>query len=451
VRDLLADTSRPSTTFPPDERAFVFDNDATGQSVTRLLAERYMTVAEQLSAGAISHLPDLTGCDPALGEDTCARQFIERFGQRAFRRPLAPDEQQDLLDAFASGLDEGGFDTGVQAVIEVVLQSPEFLYRVEIGDAGSSAPSPRLSSWQLASRLSYLFWGTMPDELLFEAAGTGRLENDRGVASEAERMLADPRARVTLAHFHEEWLGLEKLDHLEKDPSVYPTFSAELGTLFRAETIGFVDSVMWGGDARVETLLAAPYTFMNAKLALFYGVPGLAGSTFRRVDLDPSQRAGLLTQGSLLSSLAKFDQSSPVHRGKFVRERLFCTTLQPPPPNIAVRPPPHHARTFPPTFERPVLLDLPRAHRSHRSRFRELRRGRALSLCRERQAGRRRRGAHRDRCGRGFTWRSRARRQIGLERRGHEMYGSAMVPLRLRPQRDRRGRVHRRTSGRCAP
>ncbi|HEY3593980.1 MAG TPA: DUF1592 domain-containing protein, partial [Polyangiaceae bacterium] len=327
LRDLLDDDSHPSASFPPDEKLSLFDNDGDAQTVTRLLAEGYMNAAEGAAARALVDATKFP-CAVSTADDACAAAFIADFGQRAFRRPLDDDDRADLLAAFDTGAAEGGPAEGFAGVIEVALQSPEFLYRAELGapDQVSGASVVALTPWETAARLSYWFWGTMPDGPLFEAAQTKALDTADGVRAEAERMLGDPKTRLTMAHFFEQFLELDQLDDLEKDSSIYPSFEPALRTEFRGETVAFVDSVMWNGDAHLATLLTAPYTFVNGKLAAFYGMPPIDGTTFRRVDVDPVTRGGLLTQGSFLATRAKFDQTSPVYRGKFVRERLFCTT-----------------------------------------------------------------------------------------------------------------------------
>ncbi len=284
-------------------------------------------------------------CPIETADDACIGDFIDDFGARAFRRPLDDDDRADLRAAFDAGRAEGDARSGIASVIEVALQSPEYLYRVELGAGGASPPSPTstlavpVATFELASRLSYLFWGTMPDAALFAAAQSGQLSTGDGVRAQAARLLADPQTRVTFASFYQEFLELDQLDELEKDPSIYPTYEPAIRAAFRGETLTFIDSVLWSGDARLSTLLTAPYTFVNGKLAAFYGLPPVDGTTFRQVDVDPARRGGLLTQGAFLATRAKFNQTSPVHRGKFVRERLFCTTPDPPPANLAIRPP----------------------------------------------------------------------------------------------------------------
>ena len=347
LRDLLGDNSRPSSAFPPDEKLSLFSNDTAAQSVTRLLAEGYLNAAEAVSARATADLTGLLPCATDAPDAACVGAFIDDFGQRAFRRPLDDDDRADLRAAFDAGQAEGGTKGAVATVIEVALQSPEYLYRVEgAGEgtgAGAGATSPAVvvpvAPYELAARLSYLFWRTMPDAALFDAAGRGDLATKEGMRAQAERLLADPRTRLTLASFFDEFLELNQLDDLEKDPSVYPRFEPAIRTAFHGETLSFLDSILWDGDGRLSTLLTAPYTFVNGKLAAFYGMAPVDGTTFRRVDVDPARLGGLLTQGAFLATRAKFDQTSPVHRGKFVRERLFCTTPSPPPPDIAIRAP----------------------------------------------------------------------------------------------------------------
>jgi hypothetical protein len=338
LRDLLGDDSRPSSAFPPDERLSIFSNDADAQTVTRLLAEGYLNAAEGAGARALApaNIGTLLRCPIETADDACISAFIDDFGARAFRRPLDDDDRADLRAAFDAGRGEGDARSGVASVIEVALQSPEYLYRVELGAQSPIAP---VGPWELASRLSYLFWGTMPDAALFAAAQSGALATADGVRDRAQQLLADPRTRVTFATFYEQFFELDQLDELEKDPSIYPTFEPAIRTAFRGETLTFIDSVLWNGDARLATLLTAPYTFVNGKLAAFYGMPTVDGTTFRRVDVDPAQRGGVLTQGSFLATRAKYDQTSPVYRGKFVRERLFCTTPSPPPADLAIRAP----------------------------------------------------------------------------------------------------------------
>jgi hypothetical protein len=343
IRDLLGDDSRPASAFPEDERALGFDNNAEFRVVTTLLAEHYMLAAESIAARAVADRTRLLPCTPdGIGEEACGRQFVEVFGSRAWRRPLDTEEIENVTAVFAWGLDTHGFSAGIELVIQVLLQSPQFLYRLEgIEPSLAREPFVALSGWEMASRLSYFLWGTMPDEMLFAAAAADELGTPEEVADQARRMLDDPRGAALVWRFHEQWLGLEGLARLEKDVSAYPLFTSELGTLYRLEAEHFVREVVFTGEGTLTALFTAPYTFMDSSLAAVYGVEtgAPAGVDFERVELDATRRAGLLTQGGLLARLAHANQSSPVRRGKFVREQLLCELVPPPPPDVMVTAP----------------------------------------------------------------------------------------------------------------
>jgi hypothetical protein len=344
IRDLLGDTSRPAQIFPPDEQAPVgFDNNAINLKVSPLLAEQYMKAAEQLAHTATENLPGLLACDPATnpgGEDGCARQFIQEFGRRAFRRPLATEEVDRYLAVYTAGKTSWDFRTGIELAMQTLLQAPHFLYRVEFGvQDDPSARALRVSSWEVASRLSYFLWNSMPDEELFAVAEADQLSSPDEVAAQARRMLDDPKAKDAIANFHTQWLRLGELGIMTKDTTIFPSYTPGLRDLLLAETMAFVNDVFFQGAGDLLTLLTAPYTLMNGTLADFYGESGPAGETFQRVDLDPAQRAGLLTQGSVLAMHAKSNQTSPVLRGKLIREQFLCQMLPPPPDDVDVTPP----------------------------------------------------------------------------------------------------------------
>lgn len=344
VRDLLGDATRPADSFVAEEEALGFNNQATALGVTQLLAEQYMEASESIAARAAKDLAKLLPCDPVkTGEDACAAQFVLAFGKKAFRRPLATAESSRLDQLYAWGKQEYGFSTGIELVIQAVLQSPRFLYRVEMGmpdPLKAQADVTALDSWEVAARLSFLLWSSIPDDELFAAAEAGALGDAAAIEEQARRMLEDPRARDAVANFHAQWLGLGRIDTISKDASVYPAYTPALRPLWEKETLSFLDHVVFD-DAKgdVRTMLTAPYSMMNADLAAFYGVKGPKGAVFEQVSLDPQQRAGFLTQASLLAVNAKPNQSSPIHRGKFVRERLLCQTIAPPPNNVNIQPP----------------------------------------------------------------------------------------------------------------
>jgi hypothetical protein len=343
VRDLLGDTTAPASSFPADEISGVFNNQASALVVTELLAEGYMKASESVAAVAVQNVNTLTACDPATaGASACGAKFIDSFGKRAFRRPLDSDAKALLTGVFTQALAQWDYPTAIRLVIETGLQAPRFLYRLEFGMPDPDANGvTKLDDYEVASRLSYLLWGSMPDDALFAAADAKALSTPEQVAEQAKRMLEDPRAKDVIAGFHEQWLGLNKLETVDRDTTLFPKYTPALRDAWRAETRAFVNEVIFNGPGDVATLLSAPYTMMNADVAAYYGVSGgPSGSSFARVDLDPSQRAGLLTQPSILAVNAHADQTSPVRRGKFVRERLLCEQIAPPPPNVKATPPP---------------------------------------------------------------------------------------------------------------
>jgi hypothetical protein len=341
IRDLLGDDSAPSSAFPPDETALGFNNNAEVLSVTDILAQAYLDAAEGIAGRAVAN-PTLMGqIAPCGGGDmtACGRSFIQTFGRRAWRRPLTQAESDRLAALFADAMSDG-YPAAVQAVMEVMLQSPQFLYRVELGQPAAARPGwMKLTSWEIASRLSFLVWASGPDEALLDAAAADKLSTAADVQAQARRMLSDARAHAVLTDFHRQWLMLDQLAQVEKDQTIYPMWNRQLPQLMQTEVSAFVDSIMWNGDGKVSTLLTAPYTFANASLAAFYGLSGPQGDAFERVALDPAQRSGILTQGAFLVTEAKANQTSPVLRGKFVRQQLFCTPPPPPPPNLQIRPP----------------------------------------------------------------------------------------------------------------
>jgi hypothetical protein len=338
VHDLLGDTTAPGSSFPGEELAFNFPNNADVQTVSSLLIEGYETAAIELSTAAVTDLPALLGCDPvATGEDACVQSFLTNFGLKTYRHPLDADEIDSLFAFYTTTKSNRDFPTAVRLTLQAMLQSPRFLYRVEA--LGTEAVT-RLTGHEVATRLSYLLWSSMPDSMLLDAAANGGLDTNEGVAQQAQRLLQDPRANQAVVSFFESWLDLQRLKHSDaKDPDVFPTFTADLVPLLRQESDLFVSDVFFnGGD--LKTLFLGNYTFMNKPLADYYGMTGPAGDAFERVTLDATKYAGFLTQAGVLAGLGKVNETSPVQRGFFVRERLLCNPPDPPPANIpSLRPP----------------------------------------------------------------------------------------------------------------
>jgi hypothetical protein len=319
-----------------DEATAGFANNAAAP-VQQVAAEHYARLARDLAAAARGRLAQLTGCTPATAaaEESCARTFIERFGARAFRRPLAPAEVNELLSLYTAHKARTDHPGGVQLVIEALLQAPDFLYRPEFG-----ASADPLTGYEVATRLSYLLWSTMPDEALFAAAGRGEFGTREGVGREVGRMLADARVDQTLASFLHQWLEVEGFDQVQKDQAVYPQFTEDVRSAAGQELDRTFAYTVRETAGSLETLLTSPVSFVSEPLARLYGMNGVRGRMMQRVQLSATQRPGILTRVAFLADHALEDQSSPIERGKLVRERLFCQDLAPPPPSENVMSPP---------------------------------------------------------------------------------------------------------------
>jgi hypothetical protein len=339
VADLLGDTTAPADKFTADVSQDGFTNNARALSVSPALTEQYLAAATTLSQNATTNLTSLLGCDAVAAEQTCVQQFIRDFGKRAWRRPLTPDEQSRLLSVFsAARADDNGLELSLQMLLQVLLQAPQFIYLLEPSSlaAGSVAP---LDSWQVAARLSYFLLGSMPDAELFAEAEKDALKTPEQVDAQAWRLLQTQRARERIGLFFEEWMQLRNVDRMQKDPVLFPNYTLDLGPLLQQQVRLYATDVILDQGGTVADLLTAPYTFMTPELAPLYGVPPTPPGFFTRVDLDPAFRAGILTHVGIMASLAKANQTDPVHRGKFVRERLLCQTVPPPPVNANITPP----------------------------------------------------------------------------------------------------------------
>ncbi len=339
VRDLIGvEVTLARSSFAPEEESLGFDNNARALQVAPLHAEQFMGAAEELSGSILTRLDTLHPCE--MRDRACAESFIATFGRRAWRRPLEPAEELRLLGVYDRGVQMEGaaFDNGLQLIAQSLLQSPNFLYRIEVGVPVDEVPGlNRLDGFEVASRLSYLVWRSMPDDALLDAAGSGALDTPDGVAEQLHRLLDDERARDSLWTFLEQWLDLDEIAHLEKEHEAYPAWSNTLRTLFAEESRLFVDHVVWEAQD-LRDLFVADYAFVERTLARHYGLSPVSGNAFQKVALG-DRRRGMLTQGSLMAATSKPNQTSPVHRGIFVRKRLLCTALPPPPPDVSATPP----------------------------------------------------------------------------------------------------------------
>jgi hypothetical protein len=342
IRDLLGLPGDHAGKVGLDEKVGLFFSNANNP-VTELLVEQYMTVADTVAAQAIqTQMTKLVPCDPAVEDPAaCGAKFVDAFGLKAYRRPLLAEERATLLALFEAGRQDEGFTDGVQRVVTAVMQSPQLLYHLELGAAPAGSPDVTLlDQYVLGSRLAYFLWDSTPDEELLRAAGAGELSTLDALRIQATRLLDDPRAAETMASFHQQWLGTDRLGELEKDAEAYPGFDTELRDAMLGETARFSDHVIRLGDGLLDTLFTAPFSFLDGPLAKLYGVTLPAGhDPAKPFNLDPTQRAGILTQAGVLAVHSHADQASPIRRGKLVRENLFCQPLSPPPPDADITPP----------------------------------------------------------------------------------------------------------------
>jgi hypothetical protein len=339
IRSLLGDVTGYASAFSADTVVHGFTNNTDVQDVGPALVEQYLLVAEQIAARAVQSPDVLLGCPLANG-DACISDFIGRFGKRAWRRPINAEEQADLLSVYASGRDAVDATTGVRMLLEAFLVSPSFLYRAEVGVPVAGTAYSALTSWELASRLSYFLTGTMPDDELLAAAEADGLSTAAGLAAQAERLLGTTTARAQVAEFFAGWLDLRQLPRLQRETTEFPSWNDALPQLFGDETRAFATNVVFDGVGDLRTLLTAPFTYGDPSLAAYYG--GTAGPVqngVARIDLPPAFRAGLLTQASFLAAHSKEIQTDPVSRGKFVRERILCQGIDPPPPELMISAP----------------------------------------------------------------------------------------------------------------
>jgi hypothetical protein len=330
LRDLLGDPNLPLTSVFSDPIALGFSVDSHLLVVQGLGAQQLMDQAESIAHFAVTnHLAKLTPCTST--DVACRQAFIRQFGKRAHRAPLSDAEVGVYETLFAA---EASFADGAEAVIAAMLQSPYFLYRRELGVSDGSGY--QLSSHELASSLSYLLTGSMPDAELFAAADSGALAQPDELARQTERLLQSPSGHRAVASFMNGWLELSKLQTVAKDDGVFK-LGDSLRQAMAEETRALIESAIFQQNGSFASLLTTRSSFVNQELANHYGLKDAStrGVDFTPVTFDPSERdGGLLAQGSILTAFATASQSSPVQRGKLVRTRLLCQPLPPPPANL---------------------------------------------------------------------------------------------------------------------
>jgi hypothetical protein len=337
VRSLLGSDVQVSTELEADVAINGSVSVGTSRStISPHATEKYETAAYELAEQAVApeRRARLIDCTPATEIDTaCTQDFVRTFGRRAFRRPLTSAEETRYVELAEEAATElGDFWSGIEFAIAGFLQSPAFLFRSELGEPDPADPARlRFTGYDMAARLSFLFWNVTPDDALLDAAEAGELVTMVGVQTQAERLAEDPRARLALETFHAERLGLDELDALIKDQSLYPNASTELGVAMKHDILKTIEHVTYEGDYR--DLFDTDVVFASGALAELYGVEPSQGDEPSFLPAD-SARIGIMGKAGLLAMNAHARETSPTRRGKFVRERLLCQDIPAPPPNV---------------------------------------------------------------------------------------------------------------------
>jgi hypothetical protein len=326
---LLSDDTRPATRFSVADQHLPFDNDITLQNPSEALITGLEIMAGDVADRLVAdptRLAEVLGCTPTgPGDSDCLRSFVETFVPNALRRPLEDGEADTYMTLQAFAMEDNaavnnGFDTAVNLIVRAVLQQPEFLYRIEVGEKTSDRGVFALNDYEVATRLSYLLWGTMPDDALRADAAAGVLTNSESRLAVAERMMDDDRAKLQVRRFHAMWLGHRILPQ-----------PAPLVANFSKETGALLDRVVFDEPQSYYNLFTMPETYLNDELADHYGLPRPAGGE-GWVPYEGPERAGILSHGSVLAAFAKFADTSPTQRGILIRTRLMCDVIPPPPP-----------------------------------------------------------------------------------------------------------------------
>ncbi len=332
----------PEVQLEPDTNPYLFVSiGATSTTLSELGAQQYEEAADALTNAVwadTERRDALIGCAVTAAGDACSRQFLEAFGSQAFRRPLTAAELDRWTNASAA-LAEGEPYRGLRLAVSGMLQSPNFLYRVELGEPDpEDATRLRYTGYELASRLSFLLWDSLPDASLTAAAQDGSLHDPDVLEAETRRMMADPRTRGSVQAFFAQYFDLARLDGVTRDPAIYPGFSTTMADSMRTEVELLVDDLVYRQDADIRRLFSTRSTFVNTELAALYGIeapPGASEISFAPAELPADgPRAGMLTLGAFLTMNAHETETSPTLRGKYLRERVLCMEVPPPPPNV---------------------------------------------------------------------------------------------------------------------
>lgn len=338
IRDLLGIDSQPSLMLAPD----------TVGSVDQRAWDGIQAAADALSAQVIADATmkaKVIPCTPTGDGTACATQFIQTFGQRAFRRPMAAAEVarfQALYTNRAMITAAGTFDQAAQAILKAFLMSPSFLTKAELSEATPSNGTFALSGYEMASRLSYMLWGTMPDDMLFAAAAANKLATPADILAQAQRMLKDAKARAKIADFHQRYTLMgdaTRWSEAAHDPTLFPSFKTTMVPTLAEETQKFFDYITFDQNGTFQDLITKPVAFVNKDLAPIYGLdPAQFGTDLTLTSLNPAQRSGVFTHAGFLASYSSYDRTSPILRGAFLEKQILCREIPAPPPGAASTP-----------------------------------------------------------------------------------------------------------------
>src|SRR3954470_6495655 len=334
TRDLLGLDVQPSSMLAPD----------TLGSVDQRAWDGFKTAAASLAPQVMSTPAAKAKVLPCTTDSaTCIQQFITTFGQKAFRRPLTTAEVtrfQNLYTNRATLPQSGTFDQAVTAILKAFLMSPSFISKSETSTASTDGSLYALNSWEMASRLSYTLWGTMPDDMLFTAAQAGQLTTQAQILSQAQRMLQEPKARAKVAEFHEAYAlqgDATRWSEAAHDPTLFPAFKTTMVPALTSEAAKFFDYITFDLKGTFKDLITKPVAFVDKDLAPIYGLTSTS-PTLQMVDLDAKQRAGVFTHAGFLASYSSYNRTSPILRGAFLEKQVLCRTIPAPPPDAAGTP-----------------------------------------------------------------------------------------------------------------
>jgi hypothetical protein len=341
VRDLLGTSLEPGKEFPADDLGEQFDTVGSALTLSPLYVLAYERAADALAEELLLRDDEASRavlrCNVEVSGESCMRSILVSFLPRAFRRPVTGSELDTLLEPYRRAAELGATPKdGLKATIAAALLSPAFLFKLELDDEPDSGKVRTLAPYELATRLSYALWATMPDDELFALAESGELETEDQVSSVIDRMLDDERSRGFTETFVASWLGYRELMAHEVETSLFPTYDAELAGYMQEEASRFAVEFL-SSDRPAREMLDAGFTYLNGALAAHYGLslpPGAETNEMGRVDTTGTTRRGLLTLGAVLTATSYAARTSPVRRGQFVLSRLLCAEVPPPPPGV---------------------------------------------------------------------------------------------------------------------